>query len=110
MKNSEHNASRRRFLQVSLLGAATLPGAGMLVSRRADAAQKITEDDPTAKALGYKEDASTVKKDAYKEGQNCANCQLYTASGGEDGWGACGAFGGKLVKAGGWCTAYVANA
>ena len=46
---------------------------------RADAA-KVTEADPTAQALGYKEDATKVDKAKYAKyaaGQDCGNCSFY---------------------------------
>ena len=43
----------------------------------------LTNSCPTAKALGYVEDASSAKSSLYKTGSSCANCQFY--SGGADG-------------------------
>ena len=58
--------------------------------------------DPTAVALGYVVESAT-------DGQNCANCQLYT---GEDDseLGPCGIFPGKSVRAAGWCKSWVVKA
>lgn len=109
MSTHDHDPTRRRFLRLTLLGAAAVPVSGLLLQRPARAAERVTESDATAQALNYRDDASEVSHDAYQQGQNCANCQLYTASAGDEGWGACGAFGGRLVKANGWCTAYVAT-
>lgn len=69
---------------------------------------KLEESDPTATALGYKEDSSKVDGKKYaqhKPDQKCANCVLYQPKEGETS-GPCGAFGGKLVKAEGWCAVY----
>ncbi|MEQ8858977.1 MAG: high-potential iron-sulfur protein [Pseudomonadales bacterium] len=72
---------------------------------------KLEESDPQAQALGYKHDSGAVDAAAYarhQADQLCENCGLYQAGqGGEEGWGGCGIFPGKLVAAGGWCNAYV---
>lgn len=73
--------------------------------------QKLEESDPTAQSLAYVHDAGDVdasQQSRYEEGQNCANCSLYTPdSSSEEDWGGCAIFPGKLVNANGWCSAYV---
>jgi len=73
--------------------------------------EKLEESDPTAQSLAYVHDASDVdasQQSRYEEGQNCANCSLYTPdSSSEEEWGGCAIFPGKLVNANGWCSAYV---
>lgn len=101
--------TRRTFLLAALPGAAFAA-----VATRAAYAQaaRLEESDPTAVALGYKHDAAKVdaaKFPTYAAGRNCTNCQLYQAKAG-DAWGACGAVGGKLVNAKGWCVAWVKKA
>jgi hypothetical protein len=78
----------------------------------ARAADKVSESDPTATALGYKHDAGAVDtaKWAKRAGdagakQFCDNCALYGDMG-ED-WGSCSIFQGRLVAAKGWCNAWV---
>jgi hypothetical protein len=69
---------------------------------------KLEETDPTAVALGYKEDTTKVDATKYaqhKADQVCSGCALYTGKVG-DATGPCGAFGGKLVTAAGWCAVY----
>ena len=73
---------------------------------------------PTAKALGYYEDASKVdvakwpKKAQDKNNQqNCKSCILYVKGGlkaqGRDGeWGVCSLFPQGLVPAMGWCNSW----
>lgn len=103
---------RRHFLKLASGAVLSIP----LASRVARAeAEKVAEDDPTALALGYKHDADEVDTSAYpkragEEGakQYCSNCQLY--AGGDAEWGACPIFGGKLVKATGWCNSWVPKA
>lgn len=71
----------------------------------------LANDDPTAKALGYVQDASTVdpaKYPRYADGQACSNCALYM--GGDAPQGACSIFPGKAVMAGGWCSVYAPKA
>jgi len=100
--------SRRHFVL-------TLPAAALslAVIRTASAqATKLEESDPIAVSLGYRSDASKVdakKFPAFAAGRNCANCQLYQGKAGEA-WGACGAVGGKLVNAKGWCVAWAKKA
>ncbi|MBT8445714.1 MAG: High potential iron-sulfur protein [Gammaproteobacteria bacterium] len=71
---------------------------------------KVDEaSDPTARALSYKHDATTVDP-AKRSDANaiCASCQLFAA--GENGWGKCTLFPGKLVNANGWCAGWVKKA
>ncbi|MCX4163802.1 MULTISPECIES: high-potential iron-sulfur protein [Paraburkholderia] len=98
-------SSRRTFLITSIGVASTLA-----LSRQAFAADaaKVTEADPTAQALGYKEDATKVDKAKYAKyaaGQDCGNCSFYQGKA-ADPWGACPMFGGKQVSSKGWCSAY----
>ena len=74
---------------------------------------RVSEDNATAKAMGYRHDATQVDVAKYPgrageagSEQFCHNCQLYKA-GSEDGWGACAIFPGKQVNANGWCSAWV---
>ena len=100
--------TRRKF--VFAVPAAAL---ALAASRIATAqAGKVEETDPQAAALGYRNDASKVdgkKFPTFAAGRNCANCQLYQGKTGEA-WGPCGAFGGKLVNANGWCAAWTKKA
>ncbi|MEC5385404.1 high-potential iron-sulfur protein [Uliginosibacterium sp. H3] len=96
--------NRRRFITVVPIVA-----AGAMLAGKAVAQEKVTEADGTAKALGYKEDASKVdatKYASYKAGNTCANCVQYTGKAGAVS-GPCAAFGGKAVAARGWCMAWV---
>jgi hypothetical protein len=100
--------SRRRFM-LTVPSAALALAAGRIVSAQA---AKIAETDPQAVALGYREDATKVdakKYPTYAAGHVCANCQLFQGKPGEA-LGACGAMGGKLVNAKGWCVAWVKKA
>lgn len=100
--------NRRR----TLLFAAPAIALGLMSSREALAQAKATENDPTAAALGYKEDASkvdTVKFKNYIKGSNCAGCNFFQGKAGVAS-APCTALGGKLVVAKGWCTAWVKKA
>lgn len=73
---------------------------------------KLSEDDPQAKTLSYVHEAASVdsaSQPRYKSGQVCANCALFQAKG-DDEWGGCSIFPGKLVKASGWCSVYAPKA
>jgi hypothetical protein len=100
--------SRRRFIRLTAVGLAAAPFASMLPSGTAGAADLISETDPQASALGYKEDATKAEKRTDATA-HCANCGLYTGKEGEAS-GPCAIFQGKLVAANGWCTAWVKKA
>ena len=100
--------SRRRFM---ILTASAASAMALSTESRADA-PLLSENDPTAQALGYKTDAAKVDKAKfphYQAGQTCANCQLYQGKPGST-TGPCPTYGGKPVYAKGWCNAYVKKA
>jgi hypothetical protein len=102
----QRKISRRSILKSGLIAGAILPVAG-LASRSADAAALPALDpgDPTAKALGFTNDASKVDTKAYptfKSGQKCGTCAQYQGKA-SDATAACTIFAGKSVPQGGWC-------
>jgi len=100
--------TRRQFVLAVPSAALTLATARTAFAQVA----KLEETDAQAVALGYRHDATKVdakKFPAYVAGHNCANCQLFQGKPGET-LGACGAMGGKLVNAKGWCVAWVKKA
>lgn len=106
--------SRRELLaRVAVATAAAAAGAVTSVSAAsADGAAgppRLSPTDPSAVALAYVEDAALVdpsKFKSYRPGQSCANCtQIQGAANVE--WRPCVLFPNKLVKAAGWCSAYV---
>jgi hypothetical protein len=105
MSNEQDTESRRRFLKVAAGTAVTAVVIGGLprFARAADL-PALTEADPTAKALGYVEDASKSTNAKHKAGDDCANCQFY--SGGPTGRGPCQLFPGKSVNSKGWCVSH----
>lgn len=73
---------------------------------------ELSENDPTAQALGYRHDATQVdasKHPRFAPGQNCSNCVQYRGAPG-DAWGPCNLFPGKRVNAAGWCSGYAPKA
>ena len=97
--------SRRHFL---LLGVSA--GSALVLVRTAFAApaNTLSEADPKAQAVGYKEDAAKVDKakfPGYAAGQSCANCSLFQGKA-TDAYGGCTLFGDKQVAARGWCNSY----
>lgn len=106
---SESRFNRRHFLQLAAVSAATASVGGLMGAGNAVAAEKLSLTDPAAVSLAYVEKAESSKDPVYKKGAKCDNCMLYQSAQAAGGYGPCGAFGGKLVAAGGWCKVYVAK-
>ncbi len=112
----KNTVDRRRFLKTSCAAACvvTLP----LQHVFANAAEKLSEDDQTAQAFGYKHDASAVDlekfpraKDTAGVTQTCKNCALFQNAASPDAeWATCPIFQNKLVAADGWCNAWAPKA
>ena len=102
--------NRREFLKLAA-GAAGIVIAGLPPRRaRADELPHVAESDPTAAALGYKEDTTKVDKAKYPNHtpeQTCAKCKFFQ---GTAGYSPCQLLPGKSVHAKGWCSAYAAKA
>lgn len=110
MTDKTFQNDRRRLLRGALLGAAAAPLAYMGVRSSNVLAQdmpRLEEDDPQAVALNYVHDAAD-KDDMRESGAICGNCRLYLGEGDEE-WGGCTAFPGKVVNINGWCSAWVAT-
>jgi hypothetical protein len=101
-------SSRRRFIKISTAALAAAPFASVLLSGDAQAAEVLSEADPTAAALGYKMDATKAPNRKDKTSV-CGDCSLYTGKPGAAD-GPCTIFGGKLVNAKGWCSAWAKKA
>jgi hypothetical protein len=104
-----HN--RRQFLATLAVAAA----AGTVAARSGslsaqDPLPLLSEDDPTAKALGYVDDLSKVPagEPLLKPGANCANCLHYKAEQTAP-VAPCALFPGKSVPANAWCKAWAAR-
>jgi len=100
--------SRRRFIKFSAVGLAAAPFANILLSESAQAGERVSESDATAKALDYAMDATkaTSRKD---DTAFCSTCNLYSGQPGAPD-GPCQVLGNKLVMANGWCSAWVKKA
>jgi hypothetical protein len=110
---SEPNSISRRD---ALKGFALLCGAAgaLSTSREAQAVDlpHLSAEDPTAKALGYHEDAKTVDKkkfSTYAADQRCGTCMQFQGKPG-DAYSGCNIFAGKAVNANGWCQVWVKKA
>ena len=110
-KSDRPGRSRRSFLALAgVTSAAVLAGVRPTSSfaQGGAAAPHLSESDPTAKALGYVEDASKVDKTkfpAYKAGAHCATCNFFQGKAG-DAYGPCQIFPGKAVSSKGWCASH----
>lgn len=99
---------RREFLVKMALAGASIPFAALLASRASLAAEKLSEDDPTAISLGYRHDAEQASHEQYEAGRRCDGCVFYQGESGTAD-GPCLVFGGKLVTAVGWCASWRAR-
>jgi len=110
-ENGRRDQSRRRFLALAgVTGAAVLagirPSPGL--AQAGAGSPHLSESDPTAKALGYVEDASKVDKTkfpSYKAGAHCATCNFFQGKP-ADAYAPCQIFPGKSVAAKGWCASH----
>ncbi|TMG80277.1 MAG: High potential iron-sulfur protein [Betaproteobacteria bacterium] len=107
---TKHTAdtNRRRFIKLTVTGLAAAPLANAMFSGSAEAADMVSESEPTAVALKYKMDATKAPERKDKSAF-CNNCSLYTGKPG-DANGPCTVFGGKLVSSKGWCASWVKKA
>ncbi len=100
--------SRRLMVKTLTLAAASAAVAGR--PALADA-EKLAVSDPAAVAVGYVEDAARAdgrRFPSYVKGSNCGNCLLLQGTEGSV-YRPCSFFKGKLVAAGGWCSAWAAE-
>ena len=108
MTKNAADTNRRRIIKLTVTGLAAAPFANALFSGSAEAADMVSESDPTAVALKYKMDA-TKAADRKDPQALCSNCNFYTGKP-NDANGPCTVFGGKLVSAKGWCASWVKKA
>ena len=98
-------SSRRHFVLRIVAAGAVI---GSLDAAAQGAGPKLSESDPQAVALGYKEDSTQIDAKKYPKHastQTCANCQLFQGKP-TDATGGCALFPGKQVVAAGWCSAW----
>ena len=99
------NPVNRRIFLIGA-GACTVAAAR---KARAQTGAKVSESDPQAVSLGYKDDTTKVDEKKFPKhtaAQACAGCQLFLAPA-TQALGPCAVFGGKNVSAKGWCSAWV---
>ncbi len=77
MTNPASTPPRRRFIALTASGHLAAPLANALLAGTAYAADKVSETDPQASALGYKADATKApqRKDT---AAMCSNCNFYS--------------------------------
>lgn len=99
--------ARRRLL---VLGAGSLL---LPLARILPAAERLSEDDPAARALGYRHDADAVDIEQFPKragpdgaAQYCANCRFLSGRPGAE-WRPCSLFENRLVHARGWCNSWL---
>lgn len=108
------NKSRRQAVQMMLAGVAAVPLLNLvnLAAAQAEDLPQLSEDDPTAQALNYVNDATqanrTDKSGVAASEQFCHNCQFIQAA--EGAWRPCALFPGKAVNENGWCTSWMPKA
>lgn len=105
------NLSRRKLIRNLCITVAALPALAQMQMAVAADLPQVDENDPTAKALGYKHDSTKVDLAKYPKhtpAQLCGNCKL--VQGEPKDWMPCQLFPGKVVNAKGWCAGYVAKA
>ena len=97
--------SRRDFVAA----AAAVTVIGLSTPAAADDLPRIDEADPTAQALKYVHDASTVDPAQRPADQFCNNCALFGGAA-DDAWAPCSIFPGKAVAGAGWCSVWAPKA
>jgi hypothetical protein len=114
MSQKDHDIDLSRRTMCALMGAASAAVAlgGLPAVALAADLPHLTEADPTATAMGYKEDSTKVdaKKFAnHKPDQVCSKCKYYTGDAAAA-FGPCQIFAGKDVNSKGWCQVWAAKA
>jgi hypothetical protein len=108
-KHTMNMNTRRHFLRkFAVTLGAPLALSPHIFGQDAPKEEILKEDDPTAVALGYKEDTIKVDKVKYpqhKDDQVCEGCALAPVAKEGDRI-ACTAFQNKLVSKKGWCMAF----
>lgn len=122
MKKQSHKNARRNFLKQFAMMIAAIPVTSLILSACTKSGEDtppngqkaLSESDPVAQALGYKQDASQVDTTKFpkKAGpagipQHCQTCAQFTAV--NSSWGKCNIFTQGLVKSTGWCNSWVAK-
>jgi hypothetical protein len=107
----QQKISRRALVKGGLIAGTLVPALGMLRPAEAAGLTPLDASDPTAKALGFVTDASTVSASAnptFKSTQRCGTCAQYQGKSG-DATAGCNIFAGHSVPSGGWCKVWAAK-
>jgi hypothetical protein len=110
--NSTRELSRRGFvarLAVASLALA-LPDFG---ATPAAEPPKLNPNDPSAKTIGYTEDASKIdpkKEPLFKAKSRCDNCTFFQSTQAKGDYAPCTIFANQMVVGKGWCRAWSAKA
>jgi hypothetical protein len=99
---------RRALLSTAAIVAVAPMIKFMLVARADTTLPHLSDDDPSAKALKYHQDATKAPR-VDKQGvpasqQFCRNCNFVKSDSGE--WRPCQIFPGKAVNQSGWCSSW----
>jgi len=100
---------RRKSLMLLAGAVGSLP---ILLLRDVEAADVVSEQDELAMQLGYVTEASRADTGRFPkraepggDQQFCRTCQFFKADS-DSGTGGCVVFGGRTVRAGGWCNSW----
>lgn len=108
MSQKHKTHGRRSFLKTGALAVTAIPAAVALGAATRDARAAglphLSESDPQATALKYKDDATKSQRPSNDE--FCHNCLNFEGKSGAA-WGPCKVFPGKDVNRDGWCAAWV---
>lgn len=101
---------RRDMLKRGSFVLVSLAAASRAVHSHAQAKglPHLSESDPQAAALGYRNDSKEVdaqKYANYRLGRDCDDCAHFKGKK-REAWGPCDIFPGKAVNAHGWCAAF----
>ncbi|TGK88292.1 high-potential iron-sulfur protein [Leptospira bourretii] len=116
--------SRKQFLTTSLVWTTSLffleGGFGLVTKLMADkkpsaplpeGMHPVSESDPTAKALGFHQDAKQTdfilypeRKEPGSKNQFCKHCAQFTKI--NESWGKCNIISSGVVSTEGWCSAW----
>jgi hypothetical protein len=102
----QRKISRRSIVKSGFIAGALLPTFSLISGNAAAAAlPPLDPNDPTAKALGFVNDATKIDSKThptFKAGQKCSTCAQFQGQA-SDATAACTIFAGKSVPGGGWC-------
>ena len=93
------NINRRKFLTLTGTSIIGLTFGGTSLRAAAQEPDKLSLDDPSAKALKYVHETPD-------EGKRCSNCSYIQGDASAE-WRPCPLFQNKLVNNNGWCAAWV---